>query len=216
MGETVGATKSAKKEKSYHHGDLRAALVREGRAMLEESGVGALSLRAAARRVGVSQAAPGYHFGDKSGLLAAIAAQGFDDLKAARLTALQTVDDPAEAVRVILDVYVTFALENQGVFKLMFGEEITRSQYEDLLTASTASFKVFADTIDTYCVSLKLTPAQSDLVTMTAWSLEHGMAQLFLSRQIPLSLKPVDEAELRRFSSDLLLSGLGGLVGCPS
>ena len=64
-------------KKSYHHGDLRQALLAEATAMLEESGADGLSLRALARRVGVSHAAPGHHFADRNALLAELAADGF-------------------------------------------------------------------------------------------------------------------------------------------
>lgn len=205
--------KKASSEKGYHHGDLRSALVSEGRKMLEESGIGALSLREAARRLDVSQAAPSYHFGDKSGLLAAIAARGFDDLKDARLKALETTDDKAEAVRLLCDTYVTFALKNSGVFRLMFGEEISRSSYEELTTAAKGSFKVFADTLQHYCTSLGLNATETDLVTMTTWSAEHGLAQLLLSKQIPLSLKPVSEPALRKMVWEVLLVGVASRIG---
>src|SRR6185437_16137973 len=72
--------KSATPKAAYHHGDLRRALIAAARAILEEDGLPALSLRAVARRAGVSQAAPYHHFPDKDALLAALGAEGFDAL----------------------------------------------------------------------------------------------------------------------------------------
>ncbi len=66
----------------YHHGSLRDSLVEWGTHLLDTEGIDAMSLRAAAKAAGVSPAAPSRHFGDKNGLLAAIAAQGFRDLVA--------------------------------------------------------------------------------------------------------------------------------------
>ncbi len=64
--------------RAYHHGDLRRALLAAALEAIEESGPAALSLRDLARRAGVSHAAPAHHFGDKAGLLTALAAEGFD------------------------------------------------------------------------------------------------------------------------------------------
>src|SRR4029453_12912774 len=69
---------------AYHHGDLRNALISEGRRLLEEIGARELSLRHVARSVGVSIAAPSHHFEGKEGLLAAMAAEGFIDLPGTR------------------------------------------------------------------------------------------------------------------------------------
>src|SRR5215467_12607566 len=86
--ERAGETDEAKQaheageQHLYHHGDLRAALIRAGLAILAEEGVQALTLRAAARRAGVSHNAPYRHFADKEALLAAIAEEGFIDLAA--------------------------------------------------------------------------------------------------------------------------------------
>src|SRR5258708_33699906 len=61
----------------YHHGDLRTALLRAAVEAIGEAGPAAMSLREVARRAGVSHAAAAYHFGDKAGLLTAVAAQGY-------------------------------------------------------------------------------------------------------------------------------------------
>ena len=92
---TLVATKTA-----YHHGDLRSALVEAGLAILAESGdAGALSLREAARRAGVSAMAPYRHFADKEALLAAIATVGFERLAAAQREAEQVAAAPAAALK---------------------------------------------------------------------------------------------------------------------
>ncbi|MEM7652871.1 MAG: TetR/AcrR family transcriptional regulator [Pseudomonadota bacterium] len=204
----MGSTNEAIKDKTYHHGDLRAALIREGRTMVEESGIGSLGLRAAARRVGVSQAAPAYHFGDKAGLLAAIAAQGFDDLRRQRVAALKNAESAEHSVKTMIDLYVDFALNNEGVFRLMFGDDLVRSSFPELLKIASQSFRVFSDTVEAYCTSLGITGDKADLATMTAWSLEHGLANLLLARQIPLSLKPVGREELQEAANEILILGI--------
>ena len=78
--------------KPYHHGNLREALVSCGKVQLAEVGLADISLRRIAAGVGVSQVAPKHHFGNKEGLLAAIAADGFRDLAAFRASRLRNVE----------------------------------------------------------------------------------------------------------------------------
>src|SRR6516162_6457383 len=85
---------TATQERSYHHGDLRQALIRSALEILSETGVGGLTLRAAARRARVSAMAPYRHFADKEALLAAVAEYGFREL-AARLTAATAMAAPS-------------------------------------------------------------------------------------------------------------------------
>src|SRR5919112_6813183 len=73
----------------YHHGNLRRALIDAALTAVAQQGPAALSLRDVARRAGVSHAAPTHHFGNKAGLLTAIAAEGWD-LLADALTAVPT------------------------------------------------------------------------------------------------------------------------------
>ena len=84
------------KKKSYHHGDLRRALIEAALQVIREDGIRGLTLRETARRAGVSHAAPAYHFKDLSGLLAAVAQKGFEDLYAAMTSAAEAedADDP--------------------------------------------------------------------------------------------------------------------------
>ncbi len=74
-------------DRPYHHGDLRQAVLDAAVAAITEAGPAAVSLRELARRAGVSHAAPAHHFGDKAGLLTALAAEGYDLLADALHTA---------------------------------------------------------------------------------------------------------------------------------
>lgn len=101
---------------AYHHGDLRAALVRAAFALARRDGPDGITLRAVAKRAGVSEAAPYHHFKDKRSLLAAAAGVGFEKLdeRAVRVGSLE--DFAAE--------YVAFAIEEPGAFRLMFGAHV--------------------------------------------------------------------------------------------
>jgi AcrR family transcriptional regulator len=83
MAQQAPSDLGAKPAQGYHHGDLRAALIDAAKALIAERGVDGFSLRAAARRAGVSAAAPAHHFGDVRGLLTAVATGAFDACTAA-------------------------------------------------------------------------------------------------------------------------------------
>ena len=100
------------KKGAWHHGNLREDMVKRGVELIELRGAAELSLREVARLVGVSQTAPTHHFGDKEGLLAAIASEGFRVLMGERLAALKDGMTKEQRLRVVMRVYVSFALHH--------------------------------------------------------------------------------------------------------
>lgn len=116
----------------YHHGDLRNALLAAAREILDEAGVSGLSLRAVARRAGVSQTAPYRHFKDKAALIAAIATDGFLVLKDT-LEAASDEGQEGEGLHSLGRAYVNFARKNTGLYRLMFGPEIGQVDRDDAI-----------------------------------------------------------------------------------
>src|SRR5438445_6807467 len=116
-----GKLSSVKIEHAYHHGDLRAALLRAAEAILAERGVEGFSLRETARRAGVSSGAPKHHFRDVRALLTAIATLAFDEL-ADRLEAANSERSADRKTRIHRQgaAYVRFALEQRARFDLMW------------------------------------------------------------------------------------------------
>jgi AcrR family transcriptional regulator len=112
--------KSDEREAPYHHGDLRDALIQAAQEILEGEGLAALSLRAVARRAGVSPAAPYHHFPDKRALLDAVAERGFDALTAAMTSRMDKVSSGAARLDTSGVGYVAFAVANPALFGLMF------------------------------------------------------------------------------------------------
>ena len=106
----------------YHHGDLPAALVQAALAILEREGLTALTLRAVARRAGVSHMAPAHHFGDLSGLLSELAAEGYR-LFTASLEKAQSEPGTRSVARAAAQAYVAFARLHSSLFLLMFRSE---------------------------------------------------------------------------------------------
>ena len=124
--------------KSYHHGNLRAELLDTAVEQLRASGTEALSLRALARTVGVSQTAPYRHFTDKDELLAALATRGYQALLGALQDAGKTApDSPQEQLFAFARSYVDYAAANPELFKLMFGPTLQPAEkYPELREAS--------------------------------------------------------------------------------
>ena len=109
----------AQQARSYHHGSLREELVREGRALLIEEGRQAVTVRELARRVGVSHGAPLRHFRDRDAVLAAIAADGFDELHR-YLEAARQVGTLERRLTEYIRAHARFAQRNGPLMQLMF------------------------------------------------------------------------------------------------
>jgi AcrR family transcriptional regulator len=169
--------------RSYHHGDLRRALLRETATVLAESDTGpaALSLRDLARRAGVSHAAPAHHFGDKAGLLTAFAAEGYDLLADALADAWKQHDDFIE----VAVAYVRFAATHRQHFDVMFRPDLYHRDDPDLVAAERRS----AEQLYAGLARLGAAPPQStaaaDPRATAAWSLVHGFATLLLAGNLP-------------------------------
>src|ERR1700724_2129306 len=125
---------------NYHHGDLRAALVHAAMEVLEESGEAELSLRAVARRAGVSAAAPYRHYDDRGALVSAGAAGGYREL-AERLAAAHPSPSTPDELASAAVAYVQFALERPALFRIMFGEPCDEDN--DERAAATAAVTLY-------------------------------------------------------------------------
>src|SRR6266487_7090583 len=100
----------------YHHGDLRAALLRAAVETITEAGPAAMSMREVARRAGVTHAAATYHFGDKAGLLTALAVDGYRLLG----HALREAHENRQSFLELGVAYVRFAVTHRAHFEVMF------------------------------------------------------------------------------------------------
>src|SRR5438105_2504909 len=162
---------------TYHHGDLRAALVRAAMELLEENGETALSLRAVARRAGVSPAAPYRHYADREALVSAVAALGYRDL-AERLAAAHPSPSTPEQLASVAVAYVQFALERPALFRIMFGEPCDRDNDERV--AATAAVSHYVRGI----VERSFPGTDAEALTTAIWALVHGLAFLHLDGKL--------------------------------
>lgn len=126
----------------YHHGDLRAAVLRRAEETLRESGSDNLSLRKLARDVGVSHGAPSRHFRDKQALLDALALAGFERLGAAFQDAAGEDTTFAARLRSLARVYLRFAIENEALLALMLTRKHGSTAGTDIAVAVARAFEI--------------------------------------------------------------------------
>ena len=112
-----------RKRATYHHGDLRAALIHAADELIAEAGIEGFSLRAAAQRAGVSPSAPAHHFGSAKGLLTEVALLAYERVGAYLEEAGQS-EDAVQDMRALSLAFVTFALDHPGHFRLMFRNDL--------------------------------------------------------------------------------------------
>jgi AcrR family transcriptional regulator len=165
---------------TYHHGDLRTALVRAAMELLEESGETALSLRAVARRAGVSPAAPYRHYADREALVSAVAAVGYREL-AEQLAAAHPAPSTPDQLASVAIAYVQFALERPALFRIMFGEPCDRDNDERV--AATAAVSRYVRAI----VERTFPHADAEALATAVWALVHGLAFLHLDGKLDTS-----------------------------
>ena len=174
----------------YHHGNLRPALLAAADEAIEEASPATVSLREVARRAGVTHAAAAYHFGDKAGLLTAVAVDGY------RLLAEALRD--AQAHGSFLDVgvaYVRFAVGHRAYFEVMYRPELYRSDDADVLRARAAAARLLYGSDD---------PSAAEMEAgVAAWSLVHGLATLWLNGNLPARLGDEPEQITRAVATHL-------------
>jgi AcrR family transcriptional regulator len=169
--------KVPKPEAGYHHGELQEALIAASEAILAEHGAEGFTLREAARRAGVSPAAPSHHFGNAQGLLTEVAIRGYDALAGALRDAASRKQDTREKLHAQGLAYVEFALKHPGRFQMMFANKRLVADDSRLRQASRAAGREFEIIIAELVGG---TPKQAKTAAAAAWSTVHGFAKLAL------------------------------------
>lgn len=163
--------------KSYHHGDLRTALVEAGMKALEEQDIGDISLRQLAREVGVSPTAVYRHFPDKDALMSALAQGGIEQMAAWQKAAAEASGE-SNAFAATGRAYVRWALANPSLFRLVFGQcrEVGQTIFGDNDAARMLRENALATTGN---------EAGAQRLMLQAWAVVHGLAMLILDGQLP-------------------------------
>ncbi|MFJ4678593.1 MULTISPECIES: TetR/AcrR family transcriptional regulator [unclassified Kitasatospora] len=166
---------STSEKSSYHHGDLRAALLSTAMEMLENGEP--FSLRAVARQAGVSPTAPYRHFKDRDALESALAVEGFRDLLTDLGGGRGLPASPSDLAEFAV-AYVAFALRRPALFGVMFGKPCDSAD-DERIKAADALHELLADALD------RVFPgADASALASAGWGLAHGLACLHLDGKL--------------------------------
>jgi AcrR family transcriptional regulator len=164
---------------SYHHGSLRRALIDAATELAADRRLSTVSLRAVARRAGVSPAAPYHYFADQSALWAAVADVGFDHLDAALATAgASAPNDEVERLAALMSCYVRFALDRPHQFRLMFGVSSRHETTASLDDAAAPVSERVADAVRAARIARGYDDLEPGAITLMILALSHGLATL--------------------------------------
>lgn len=202
---------------TYHHGDLRNALVLTAVRLIEADGVGEFSLRGTAREVGVSPNAAYRHFSDKSDLLTAVAEHGFTQLAQRMRRAMgatRTGANPAELAvnrfKASGRAYVQFAFDHPELFEVMFGSggaaSVVSGGADD---DATGPYGLLGNALDELVARGVLDPIRRPGAELKAWVTVHGFARLCLDEAVRL---PPDSTRAGALES-LLDFAVAGICG---
>ncbi len=199
-----------KRHGSYHHGNLRAALIDAARELIASSGTETLSLRAVARRANVSTAAPYRHFKSRNALLAALAEDGYRALSTEILEAVaHHPDDPLARLRDAGVAYVRFAAANPTHYRVMNTPGlIDKTDEPAYAKAAEEALGLLLHAIRDCQRAGVIPDADPAKLALAAWSGMHGLATLICDGQVEvLGFDPANVDELAGFVADILVGG---------
>ena len=178
-------------DKPYHHGSLPHALLEAAEAVLRRDGIASLTLRSIAREAGVSHTAPQHHFGDTAGVLSELAASGHRRMAASMAAKAEGIPPGPASRKAIARGYVSFAVNNPDLLRLMFRSEMLDHTRVSLVDARQLSARALIGAFDE---PPKPTPGKSatfgrldaaQAIAMTAaWAYVHGLASLLIDGRL--------------------------------
>ena len=197
--------------RSYHHGNLREALVAAALELIGEKGPAGFTFAEAARSAGVSPAAPYRHFRDRDALLADVAARGFEHFAAELEDAWDNGEpDPLTALENVGRAYLDFARKEPAYYAAMFEAQLPPDLVRELTVAADQAFAVLRRAAESLCARLpkdKRPPAM--MVSLHIWSMAHGIASLFARGDSARRKLPMPPEELLEAGLLVYLEGLG-------
>jgi AcrR family transcriptional regulator len=198
--------KVEQKQGRFHHGNLRQALIDGALVILGKEGVEAITLREVARRAGVTHAAPYRHFEGKEALLAAVAQEGFVQLKRDIETLAVAEGNSLDRLQHFGDAYLRFALKNPAHYRLMYGPELAhRAQHPGLHAASRDAFSILYAAVRACQDERTVREGDTVQVALTMWSMVHGLSLLILDRQL-------EDAGVSRTQNEALIRMAMGIM----
>jgi AcrR family transcriptional regulator len=197
--------------RSYHHGNLREALVEAALDLIAEKGPAGFTFAEAARQAGVSAAAPYRHYRDRDALMADVARRGFERFEQ-QLAAAWDEGKPGlgEAFRRVGGAYLGFARNEPAYFSAMFEAGLSLAEHRELEQAGDRAFGVLRTACEALIAGMpaaKRPPAM--MVALHIWSLSHGIASLFARGDAARRALPMSPEDLLEAAVLIYLEGLG-------
>jgi AcrR family transcriptional regulator len=200
---------SAREEKRYHHGNLRDAMIIAAAELIEENASVDFAIVDAARRAGVSNAAPYRHFKDKDALLEAVSELGFLGLTDATRMVADTLPLGSEKRIIALGkAYIEFVMNHRAFYDLMWGDMGLRGIDIADTNMKTSGFFVLVEAVDHWCGSQNLGHYDALELAVKLWAMAHGLAGLGMNHQLERFLPEVDVYSLLESSTQTFLEGL--------
>ena len=190
-------TPMRRRNATYYGGDLRRDLLDAALRVVASEGPAAVNLRALARQLGVSHAAPANHFTDKTAIFTAIAQEGFELLGQAMDQAVDQVpaDQPGRArIAAAGQGYMRFAMTHRAHFEVMWRNDLLRREDPALHAAADATFDQLIAGVRAAQADGWAAGADERSVAYLAWAAVHGLAVLWLNGPLPnLDGRPFNE-----------------------
>lgn len=213
MPNQTGPVSSGRvRNKPYHHGDLREALLDAAHQLLAEDGVDGFTLADACRRAGVSTAAPYRHFADRQAVVEALVERGFDTLEA-RMRARADGHPLGSIDRIVLigQAYVAFAVEDPALFRLMFGRSPDPDPVEPMDQVGDSCFGAVLEAITALQQQRGLQSGDQLDLAMPLWAVVHGVAMLLIDGAFARKAPDVDPEALIDRTTRRFFAGLGAV-----
>lgn len=195
--------------RGYHHGNLRAALVEATIDLIEEKGPSGFTLAEAAKKAGVSAAAPYRHFKGREDLIAEVARQGFEIFGDLLSFAKSKEKTPIAALESVGRAYLAFARKNPGYYIAMFESGVSINATPELASVANRAMNVLsqsAEDITAHLPTDKRPPAS--MISHHIWAMSHGIVELF-ARGEPGARSPFSPEDLLESGLGVYLRGLG-------
>ena len=206
MGENgnPGSAGSLAKDK-YHHGDLREALIDASFTLISRDGAENFLLADACRLAGVSTAAPYKHFRDRDEVLEIVVERGFDVMSERLMSAVaQAGEGTREGIMAMGQAYIAFALEEQPLFRLMFGQHPVIKQAESVVDTGRQCFGNVIEQVNLFFSENNLEGDATE-VAVRLWTFVHGAASLLIDEEYEKVVPDLDIEKLVQGSAPLLL-----------
>lgn len=195
----------------YHHGNLRQALVDAALAAEAEVGIGGLTLREVARRVGVSHAAAYRHFSGKDALVRAVADQGFARLNDVLIAVPVEHWQPLARFHMLATEYVRFAFRERSHFRLMFAlqpGDVAGAEPDERMAAVRAHFTA---AVKNGIKAGLLREGSAERMGAVAWAQVHGIATLALAGGLTDATETT-EPEYAKWAAKLAVVAVTGAI----